>query len=466
MPERWRRFLRAVRRAPRVLKAALVVLAFIAVAALFAIYAREPTLSHVRVAILSGSEQGNYYAIVARVAAQAQRQKGRIQNLASAGSIENIERLAAARARCDIQFALVQDGLPWPPAHTFQLIGRLPKAEHFVVLARNAERIRSVSDLRGMRVGIGPVGSGTAHVAKQVIAQLAELDLRVSHHPLHEQLALLESGELDVAAMVIDRDAQLMMQAVRDRKLGIVDIAGAEALARYLPSARPGGVKAGYYDPVRMFPPADKRVIEIDTLVIGNGCARDSVTQGLVTAFVRVFPDFIAANRDRPNLTGLDYAPAARSYFQQDGPDQVGEHVPWVIDIMPIARWLQIIFAFSLLFGAQAVWHRFRLWRIDASRVRIEGEIAQLFAPDMTVHDIDDAVPEARHRTPEARARLDAVLRELAELAKRCRWQSLSMLVPMGHEMMYRYQERIIADWTRALRRFRARMSEQRDAAP
>ena len=66
--------------------------------------------------------------------------------------------------------------------------------------------------------------------------------------------------------------------------------------------------------------------------------------------------------------------------------------------------------------------------------------------------------PEPRHRTPEARAQLDAVVNELCQLAERCRRQSLSMLVPMGQEMGYRYQETLIADLLNALRQFRGRL--------
>src|SRR5262245_10654300 len=78
---------------------------------------RNPDLSHVKVAFLSGSESGNYHAIVAKVAAEARRRGGRVDNLASAGSVENMTRLAAAKQSCAIQFALVQDGLPWPESH-------------------------------------------------------------------------------------------------------------------------------------------------------------------------------------------------------------------------------------------------------------------------------------------------------------------------------------------------------------
>jgi hypothetical protein len=326
-----------------------------------------------------------------------------------------------------------------------------------MLLGRDADRIRSMPDLRGMRVGTGPVGSGTQHVASRVLEQLAPLGIQASAHSLDEQVTLLADGALDLGAMVIDPDAALVVGAVRDRKLQIVDIPGAEALAHRLSSARAGVIRAGYYDPIAQLPPTDKHVISIDTLIIGNGCARGSVTQGVITAVSRVFPEFVRVNREQPNLTGLEYAPAARSYFDAQGPDPVGEYAPWLIDIMPTARWLQLIFGFSLLFGAQAVWHRFRLWRLDASRVRIEDALGPLFAPGTTVDEIPEAPPPAQP-IAQTRSTIDTIIRDLERLRGRCRRQSLSIIVPMGHEMNYRYQEVLIADLLHALREYRRRL--------
>ena len=54
-------------------------------------------------------------------------------------------------------------GLPTTP---FELIGRLPRSESLVLVGRNADEIKSVQDLRGKRIGIGPTGSGTEYVAR------------------------------------------------------------------------------------------------------------------------------------------------------------------------------------------------------------------------------------------------------------------------------------------------------------
>jgi hypothetical protein len=107
-----------------------------------------------------------------------------------------------------------------------------------------------------------------------------------------------------------------------------------------------------------------------------------------MTVLTTVFPDFVRNNRDRPNCTGLRWAPAARSYLDNDGPDIVGVYAPWIVDLMPTASWLQLIFGISILFNAMSLWHRFRLWRIDAHRVRAEGAISSLFGAGVTVEEI------------------------------------------------------------------------------
>ena len=441
-------------------KTALLFGALALIGVLVALYDPRPSLRHVRVAFLSGSPTGNYFATVDKLAAETSRRKGRIANVASAGSVENIERLVAARAACDVHVALVQDGVDWPAGQRLELIGRLPRPEALLVLGRDADRIKSLQDARGLRLGIGPLGSGTENLARRVLAPLTELEIKVSTQPIDRQLEMLERGELDLGAMVIDEDAQLVVDAVRRRKLQILSIPDAASLARRLPFARVGQIEAGRYDYVRKVPGENKQVLHVDTLVVGNGCASHSVTQGLMTAIAEVFPTFVRHNRDGANLTGMPLSKAARSYFDDQGPDLVGEYAPWIVDILPTATWVQLILGISILFGAMAVWHRFRLWRLDVARVNIERDIPALFGPGITVGEIAEIPATDRHRTPEARAKLNELVERLAALSDRCRRHSLSLLVPMGQEMAYRYQETLISDLLFALRAFRERVQK------
>jgi hypothetical protein len=81
-----------------------------------------------------------------------------------------------------------------------------------------------------------------------------------------------------------------------------------------------------------------------------------------------------------------------------------------------------------------------------------------LFGPGTTVGRITEVSPDPRHSAPEARATLDGVMERLAELGERCRNHSLSVFVPMGEEMSYRYQETLINDLLHALRIYRDKL--------
>lgn len=81
----------------------------------------------------------------------------------------------------------------------------------------------------------------------------------------------------------------------------------------------------------------------------------------------------------------------------------LGRFAPWLMDVMPSASWMQLVVGFSMFFSAMTLWHRFRLWRIDALRVRIERAVPALFGPGTTVGDIESTPPSERHRSDATR---------------------------------------------------------------
>jgi hypothetical protein len=439
-------------------KTLLFFLALVVLSALLAWLDPRPTLRHVKLTMLSGAASGNYHATVDRLAAEVARRHGSIRNQTSAGSVENVQRLVAARRSCEFQFALAQAGTVIPNASDLELIGRLPQPESLIILGREVDRLRTPADLVGMRIGIGPVGSGTEQMMRRLLAQVPELRLQVSTQSIDQQLDMLARGELELAAMVIDEGAALLHDAVTRRQLQILDLPNAPALARRLPFVRPGRLQAGQIDYMGRLPPRDLNVLQMDTLIIGNGCAKNGATVGLLTALVEVFPGFLQHNRGQPNLTGLPMATVATDFLKDEGPDVLGTYAPWAMDILPLPTWIQLGVALSVLFSAMAIGHRFNLWRIDVHRVKIEREIPALFHRGVTLGEIADMPPDPRHDAADVRARLDALITRLEALAERCRRQSLSILVPMGAEMFYRYQESLIAELLYALRLYRERL--------
>lgn len=422
--------------------------------ALLALSNPEASLRHVKVAFLSGSPKGNYHAVVERVSKAAASRRGRVTSVATAGAVENVERLIAARNGCTAHFGLVQEGVDLPEGHGLELIGRLTRPESLVVLGPAADRLASPQDLRGLRVGIGPVGSGTEFLLRRLLTPFAALQLRLSTQPIDEQIRKLERGELDLGAMVIDEDATQLREALRDRKLQILAIPRAEALASELPFLRVGRIEAGHYDLVAGVPPVDKPTLQVDTLIVGNGCASRSATQGLITILSDLYPLFLKHNRETANLSGLPWATVARTYYESNGPDLVGVYAPWVVDIMPTASWVQLALGVSILFNAMGAFNRYRLWKVDAARVEIERELRALFGAGIAVGEIPRARPDPTLPPEEVRTRVRAITEQLEALYERCRRNSLSVVVPMGGEMAYRYQENLMMDLLQAVRAF------------
>jgi TRAP-type uncharacterized transport system substrate-binding protein len=439
------------------------VAAIIGILALFALAISrldlQPNLKRVNVTMLSGSKDGHYYALVSELASAARAGGGRIENVATQGSIENMQRLVAARQSCAAQFALVQDGLDWPAG--LELVARLPQAESVFFLGRDVDRIHSLAELRGFRIGVGPEGSGTATLARAILESrfLSSLELKLLNLPLDQQLAKLQTGELDLGVLVMDEDAALVEDAVRMRGLEILSLPEADVIARRVPRVRTGRIAPGQYDPVSILPPTEKTVLKVDTLVVGNGCARRSTTTGLLTLLARHFPDFTQRNRETASASGLPLVAASRTFFENGGPDLATEHIPWAVDVMPLSNWIYTITAVSLWFNLMAVWSRFRLWRIDTNRVRAESRLETLFRPGITPGEIARMAPEDKQRTPGHQAQLADLIATYEALSARCRRQSLSFVSDMGQEIRYRYQEHLMAEYLDALRIFRERLS-------
>src|SRR5688572_17039291 len=100
--------------------------------------------------------------------------------------------------------------------------------------------------------------------------ELAPLGVRLEHGSLVEELALVEAGQLDLMVVVLDEDTPWLVEVVRGRKLQIAGLSRLDVISRKLPHFRTGRIGAGQFDPLLVLPPVDKRVLRVDTLVVGN----------------------------------------------------------------------------------------------------------------------------------------------------------------------------------------------------
>jgi hypothetical protein len=240
--------LRGAWRGKGLVRASLLLLAAALIAAAASAFGIAHDYGYLHASILTGSPGGHYHALTMRLAERAKREHGTLIVVATAGSIENVNRLtSAARGGCAEKFALVQDGTPVPVNARLELRGRLPEPESLLLLGRPGHAFRSFADVRGASIGIGPEGSGTAYLMRQLFEDpdLQELEVHLSHYGLLEQAELVAQSKLDLAAFVIQEDAEFLRTIIRRHGLDIVspqDLQGliARSVAQSWPhSSRP-----------------------------------------------------------------------------------------------------------------------------------------------------------------------------------------------------------------------------------
>jgi TRAP-type uncharacterized transport system substrate-binding protein len=342
----------------------LLMLAAAAVAAVAAGFGIAHDYGYLRASILTGSPGGQYHALAIRLANRAKREHGTLTVVPTAGSIENVNRLAAGRRHCAEMFALIQDGTPVPADAGLELLGRLPEPESLLLLARQDHAFHTFADLRGAALGIGPEGSGTAYLMHQLFedSDLRELNVHLSHHELPEQAQLVAHGKLDLAAFVMEEDAEFLHTIIRQYGLDIASPQDLQGLIARYPWLSLGRIPAGRYDLVRPIPAVDKQIAQLGTLLIASPCAQRADRVALLMLLGAELPGFVRGNPPSAtsSATLLTLAPEAHQFFLTGQPEIADRYFPWLVNLMSPAYWVYLVMAATVLFNGLKAFSRFR----------------------------------------------------------------------------------------------------------
>ena len=210
------------------------------------------------------------------------------------GSVENIHGLATGRftvafSASDVAADAVRGRPPFTEPLPLQALGRLyDDYVHLVVPA--AASARSVRDLKGLRVSLGPPGSGTEVIADRVLAAtgMGRGDLRERHLSLSDSVDALRSGHLDAffwSGGLPSAGVSELASAQPIRLLPLGD-AALKLRERFGASYRTARMPTGSYAEVE----------PVDTIAIANYLLiRQDTSPALAEALTRLLFDF----RDR-----------------------------------------------------------------------------------------------------------------------------------------------------------------------
>ena len=157
--------------------------------------------------------------------------------VSSHGSVANMRaiqdgRIESGFSQADVAQAMVNakgafDGLP--PLEKVRAIANLyPETLHIVV--RQGAGIKSVHDLRGKRVSLDLLGSGTRFAAGVILAAhgIGESDIIAVQATSGRAAHLMREGELDAFFLVAGIPARAVTTLTRDKVASVIELGGTE----------------------------------------------------------------------------------------------------------------------------------------------------------------------------------------------------------------------------------------------
>jgi TRAP transporter TAXI family solute receptor len=207
------------------------------------------------IAMATGPEGGGYYEIGRRYQELLARSGVELRLVPTAGSVENLALLRDPKSGVDM--ALVQAGSIGNSAGELESLGTL-FYEPLWIFHRGGLEGATLAALRGRKVSIGPVGSGS-HALLLRLLKLNEMDQGVELLTLPPEDAAdkLLAGEIDAAALLASWDAPVVQQLITNDQVELLNLARADAYVALYPFLSKVTLPRGVGDLAKDLPPVD-----------------------------------------------------------------------------------------------------------------------------------------------------------------------------------------------------------------
>jgi len=329
-----------------------------------------------RVVMATGSPEGAYHAFAQRYAAFLAREGIELVLRPSAGSQENLGLLRSGEVELAFVQGGVDDGLEEPALTSLGSVYYEP----LWLFLRHDQSVRTLSDLAGQRVAVGPVGSGTRALAARLLADNGVPEETWDPRGGSTAIESLRAGELDAVFLVMSAESDLIDGVLRDTGLRPFDFARAEAYTRrhrFLNSVQlpEGAIDLAANIPgnaVRLLAPAANLVShpELHPAVIDLmlQAASDAHRQGGWFEATGEFP--------QPGLLAFPLNKEAERYYEH-GPPFLQRFLPfWAASLIDRLK-VMLLPLLVLLFPLFKVMPPFYTWRMRARVYRWYDELEE-----------------------------------------------------------------------------------------
>jgi TRAP transporter TAXI family solute receptor len=247
------------------------------------------------------------------------------------GVVENLKLLQDPQSDVQIAFMVagVSDGKHAPGLLSLGTVFNTP----IWIFYSSNESIERLSQLKGKRIAIGPVGSGARAQAEQILGKTGVNSESATLLPFGGTAAVeaMNDGKVDAVWTFGTPDGPAVQAFLRNPNVRIMGFQTAEALTRMFPELARLVLPQGVIDLDRNIPPNDVPLIGNTGKILVRSDLHPEIVQLLLQAMVEVHSGANIFQRagEFPNGTDIEYpvAPAAIDFYK-NGPSFMQRHLP------------------------------------------------------------------------------------------------------------------------------------------
>ncbi len=255
----------------------------------------------------------------------------RLEVRQSTGSIENLRLLQDAGSGVQIAFIYggVSDGEHAPGLLSLGLIYKNP----FWIFYSSAEPLDRLSQLKGKRIAVGPVGSAVRKAAEQVLGTDGVTAATATFLPIGGTMAVdaLRDGKVDAYWIASAPELPAVQNMLRMPNVRLMSFARAEALTRIFPDLVRLELPQGVFDIAANISPNDISLIATAVRVLIRDDLHPQIVNLLLQTMIKEHggPGIFQRAGEFPTPTDPEYPMAASAIdFYKNGPSFLQRHLP------------------------------------------------------------------------------------------------------------------------------------------
>lgn len=352
-------------------------------------------------ATLSTGQENSAYEEFGKLYAQELARMGvQVTLKPSLGSHENLERLSDPQSRVD--FAFVQSGSTAHEQAERQGLVSLGSlfTEPVWLFMREKKAVTRLTDLRRMRINVGPQGTGVPELFKRILAvngvEPGELVLS-SLENTPATIALLD-GRIDGVVFSSAPDAPLIQMLLQTPGIRLFDFAQAEAYTRRLPFLSHVVLPRGIVDLGRDLPPKDYQLIAPTATLVARADLHPALLDLFVHAAVSIHGNagWFQRRGEFPNAnyTEIPVASSAQKYYRS-GPPLLQRYLPFWLANLFDRMWVIVVALGALLLPLSRIIPPLYVWQV---RSRVYRWYGQLRLVEQALEDVPEGQRHAVYR--------------------------------------------------------------------